>query len=115
MLQVSLLVTTLDCSRSFYGYATVHKESIAMSTDTTSLSSFTDAGKNDSETLYSLLQSLLPPLAHKYEPGCTIDKEDIDVEDECLLILASTLNALRVKAGWKIPKVHIMPYNCNYC
>ena len=56
------------------------------------------------ETLYSLLLSLLPSLDHKYEIGCEIEEISFN-HDKHLTVLATTLNALRTKAGWNIPQV----------
>ena len=105
-------MTRLNGSRSFYGYATsANKEEVAMNMDATESSSTqkdTFSCKNENETLYSLLLFLLPTLKHTYEQGCVIAKEELsDVEDQRLKILISTLNALRSKAGWNIPKVYL--------
>ena len=100
------MINLLGYSRSLYGYT---PQLIAADRhDKAYLDMPSDVSVNDDkfshETLYSLLLSLLPSLDHKYEIGCEIEEKSFN-HDKHLTILATTLNALRTKAGWNIPQV----------
>ena len=100
----------LGCSRSLYGYTPqLQKVIVADRHSKAYLDMPSDVSNDDKfshETLYSLLLSLLPSLDHKYEIGCEIEEISFN-HDQHLTVLATTLNALRTKAGWNIPQVFI--------
>ena len=102
------MINLLGCSRSFYGYTPQLQKVIADRHSKAYLDMPSDVSVSDDkfshETLYSLLLSLLPSLDHKYEIGCEIEEISFN-HDKHLTVLATTLNALRTKAGWNIPQV----------
>ena len=106
------MVKKVGGSRSFIGYTShrecsmhdIHNEMSLDIFDQNTISDKECDYKFIHETLHSLLLSLLPSLDHEYKSGCEIE-ENICDDDTCLAVLVTTLNALRTKAGWKIPQV----------
>ena len=107
-------INLLHGSRSLYGYYTTEVKTVKCVTkikqfqrQTSSksiLPSSEDSITDVYETLYSLLLSLFPSVSHKYVLASDIG-DIVEYEDRRMIILATTLKALREMAGFSIPKV----------